>query len=160
MDEQIAIRRASESDLARICAISKDAFDEISSQRGDLISQFDVSDEDMIAKYKEAACDNESAFFVADANGIAVGYVYASVEDEPDDLISIPRAFVNEFTVCKEHRGKGVGRNLLCKVEEWAKQKELPAIHLTVLSGSKEAIETYTKQGYKTIMLFMEKLLD
>lgn len=58
------------------------------------------------------------------------------------------------ISVLAAYRGRGIGSNLLKKVEEQAvADKDISYIELHVQKGNDDAINFYEKQGYKNIEL-------
>ena len=53
------------------------------------------------------------------------------------------------LTVARDHRGIGVGRALLRGVEEWARDKRVDRIQLTVYPHNEKAIALYKAAGYE-----------
>lgn len=51
--------------------------------------------------------------------------------------------------VLESARGKGVGTELFCQVEEWAKGRNLHRLELTVLVHNEAAINLYKKMGFE-----------
>jgi ribosomal protein S18 acetylase RimI-like enzyme len=110
--------------------------------------------------YLQAMMAKDSTIFVAEGKkGDVVGYVYATIERKPDDLITIPYVAVNEIAVKTKCQGSGIGKLLLDYVQEWARKNGIYVIQLAVWEFNKRAINLYEKIGYKTIMRKMEKVL-
>lgn len=68
---------------------------------------------------------------------------------------------IGGLVVDKIYRSKGVGKNLMKKVEYWGKQKDCTIISLRSNEKRKEAHEFYQKIGYenvKTQYTFRKKL--
>lgn len=51
--------------------------------------------------------------------------------------------------VSETARGKGVGTELFCQVEEWAKDRNLHRLELTVMVHNEAAINLYKKMGFE-----------
>ncbi|MFE7061734.1 GNAT family N-acetyltransferase [Sutcliffiella sp. NPDC057660] len=51
--------------------------------------------------------------------------------------------------VSEPARGKGVGTELFCQVEEWAKDRNLHRLELTVMVHNEAAINLYKKMGFE-----------
>lgn len=57
-------------------------------------------------------------------------------------------AHVNDIVVTAEAEGKGAGKLLLAKADEWAKQKNARWITLNVFDENFRARKVYEKAGY------------
>ena len=59
------------------------------------------------------------------------------------------------FSICEEHRGTGLGRQLLEKIFEFAKQNDVKSIRLDTLDGWMDtAIALYEKNGFTKFSSF------
>jgi len=57
-------------------------------------------------------------------------------------------AHVNDIVVTKESEGKGVGKLLLQKADEWAIENKVRWITLNVFEENRRARSVYEMQGY------------
>jgi len=60
-------------------------------------------------------------------------------------------ADIHTITVSAEHRRKGIGRELLKRLIDWARSKKAQAIMLEVRVGNEEALPLYTQNGFTEI---------
>ena len=58
-------------------------------------------------------------------------------------------AFVDEFYLVEEYRGRGWGRRTMEFVEEEARSAGIRALHLEVVEGNTAAMELYQRIGFK-----------
>lgn len=58
-----------------------------------------------------------------------------------------------------EYRGKGLGQKLLSHAEKWAKKHDCKEIRLGTAADNEAAVSAYTKAGYITKRVIMEKVL-
>ena len=89
----------------------------------------------------------EGTILVAISQDRCIGYVVGSVHN---DFLNIePVFYVNDMGVDKEHRGKGVGTELLRKIEQVGKEKyRLNKIMIAIICGNDGAEKLYKKMGY------------
>lgn len=75
-----------------------------------------------------------------DPVGIAAGYIAA---DAPDvvNLVSM--------WISSKHRRRGIGAQLVARIEAWAKRVGVPTIQLHVTEGNTAAIELYKRCGFE-----------
>lgn len=96
--------------------------------------------------------EKDGKIYLADVDDKVVGFVYFFVLKEETDLMyydpEITSVYVSDYLVLEEYRGKGIGRALMEKVEEYAKELGIKKIKLTVLAKNSLARETYKKLGY------------
>jgi len=60
-------------------------------------------------------------------------------------------ADIHTITVSEEHRRKGIGRELLKRLIDWARTRKAQAIMLEVRVGNEEALPLYTQNGFTEI---------
>jgi GNAT superfamily N-acetyltransferase len=58
-------------------------------------------------------------------------------------------AFVDEFYLIEQYRGRGWGRATMAFVEEAARSLDVRALHLEVVRQNAAALQVYRKLGYK-----------
>jgi len=82
-----------------------------------------------------------------DDNNKVVGYVHGQIYE----LLYFDRMInILGIVVDKNYRGKGYGKRLMEKIEEWAKENNCNGIRLTSNANRKEAHLFYEKIGYKS----------
>lgn len=84
---------------------------------------------------------------VEDDNNKVVGYVHGQIYE----LLYFDRMInILGIVVDKKYRGKGYGKRLMEKIEEWAKENKCNGIRLTSNANRKEAHLFYENMGYKS----------
>jgi len=58
-------------------------------------------------------------------------------------------AFVDEFYLRDEYRGRGWGRKAIAFLEDAARQRGVRALHLEVVRGNETALQLYQKLGFR-----------
>jgi ribosomal protein S18 acetylase RimI-like enzyme len=108
-----------------------------------------------------ALADEQTGFFVAEANGDLVGHVHVIVRETPPLPILKPRRFahIDEIVVKAAYRGQGVGHLLMKQAEAWAVAQGATAIELGVYEFNQQAQEFYRDLGYGTFHQRMGKEL-
>lgn len=94
-----------------------------------------ISDE-RLGRIWIARCDGRAVAYLA----VCFGY---SIEFGGRD------AFVDEFFVCAEMRGRGIGRALLDEVAQRVGESGVAALHLEVAHGNKRAKAFYAGAGFE-----------
>ena len=109
----------------------------------------------------EAQAAARGALFIAEAEGVAVGWAF--VVEEPGDLFVAERerryGFVAELFVEVSARGQGHGRALIAACEDWTRARGMTVLIIGVLSGNDKAAAVYRRDGFAPYNLFMRKYL-
>lgn len=105
------------------------SFDEAYEKIGDLIGHLNTN-----------TCVAYGAF---DDNEI-VGYIWAY----PHPFREEERMYINEMSVKKEYRRRGIGKRMIGLIEEKAKELGLPALYFHAEASSLDAICFHESMGY------------
>lgn len=91
-------------------------------------------------------------------DGTVVGYAWLSVQQNraTDDRYGM----VKSLAVDEAVRGRGVGSELLARLEAKARELDLPRLRLIVGADNEEAIAFYEDAGFATRTRLMERSLD
>lgn len=106
--------------------------------------------------------DANHALFVAERDGRVIGLVHVLVRWTPDIPIVVPRryAVIENIVVRENYRRFGVGRALVERAHQWALDKGITQVELTVWEFNQGAIAFYEKLGYETASRRMWKWLS
>ncbi len=91
--------------------------------------------------------ENDSIFIAEDELNNALGFVRVNIQT--DYFTGEQHVHVNDIVVTSEAEGKGIGKLLLAKADEWAKEKNVRWITLNVFDENLRARAVYEKAGYK-----------
>lgn len=106
---------------------------------------YDFPVEQTQQKLRELLASKKDKIFVAEVDGIIVGYVHAN---DYELLYAPPMKNIMGIAVLTEYRRKGIGKALLEKVERWAKETGAAGVRL-VSGGSRiDAHSFYNSLGY------------
>lgn len=101
---------------------------------------------DQQRKRIESMCEEEtSTILVAEDNGGLAGYLFA-IGGNPTRA---KHAVYLVIGVAESSRGQGVGAKLFAKLEEWAKERAIHRLELTVMVHNKAGIALYEKMGFE-----------
>lgn len=97
------------------------------------------------AQFKEefAQVPRNAYYLAAESDGKLIGYAGIFYVDDVADIHTI--------TVSTEHRRKGIGRELLKRMIDWARVKKASAIMLEMRVGNEEAQPLYLQNGFTEI---------
>ncbi len=103
---------------------------------------------------------NDAYVIVAEDAGKLIGSGYAKRKQSLAYVESDYHAYLGCMFVDPDHRGKGVNKLILDGLLNWAKQNNLPEIHLKVYPDNELAIRAYKKAGFQPYMTEMRMGLD
>ena len=88
-----------------------------------------------------------------------MGYVRTYEEYDYLDYKCPKSGEISELIISKEARGKGIGKQLMKKIENYFKSIDCEYVFLDVFAYNKNAVEFYKKEGYHSRMLIDVKRL-
>jgi ribosomal protein S18 acetylase RimI-like enzyme len=99
--------------------------------------------------------------FVAEAEGRVIGYACVLGTCRPDgpDDDPAPTAYLDDLVVLPRFRGRGHGRALLQRAEEYATAWARPVLRLCVKGGNHNARAFYARAGFLEYELLLERQL-
>ena len=91
---------------------------------------------------------SDQRVIVADLDGAAVGWLHAAISEaiEADPYVAIVGLVVD-----RDHRGRGIGRQLLADAEIWARERQCGVVRLRSSAGRTAAHRFYEHVGYANI---------
>ena len=97
------------------------------------------------AQFKEefAKAPKDAYYIAAESDGKLIGYAGIYYLSDFAD--------VHTITVSADHRRKGIGREFLTRLINWARVKKAEAIMLEVRVGNEEALPLYIQNGFTEI---------
>jgi GNAT superfamily N-acetyltransferase len=142
----VTMRRARATDAEDIVQLTK--------QLG-----YDLIMSDAVERIRRIVSRDSEQFLIAEVDGRAAGWVHAALVEYVE---SEPFVMIGGLVVDKAHRRQGIGRLMMERVEEWAKQRECLAIRLSSSSTRTVAHAFYERMGYENIktQYAFAKLLD
>lgn len=108
----------------------------------------EVTAEEIEKRLKEMDSDTLQETFVAEENGTILGWVNVTAYNE---ILSGTQARIGGLVVDINTRGKGIGRKLMEKTEEWARDKGSKSMKLSSNTKRTEAHTFYEKIGYTKV---------
>jgi GNAT superfamily N-acetyltransferase len=95
-----------------------------------------------------SANPQQQAAFVACLDGKIAGWIEVAIERR---LQSAPFALIGGLVVAEGLRGRGIGRELCRRAEQWGWQRGAAKIRVTSRSTRPEAHRFYTRDGYQVV---------
>lgn len=103
--------------------------------------------------------DNENKIIlVARDNDIILGYVYGFIQDN-GNLFNNKMAKLDALFVKEQYRGNGIARSLIREFINWAREKEVAYVELTVCKDNTNAIDLYQNEGFSINKTCLRKAL-
>ncbi|MEP6682643.1 MAG: GNAT family N-acetyltransferase [Parafilimonas sp.] len=109
----------------------------------DIMVQADINH---LTKVLQTNDENSSMFIAEDESKTPLGFLRVNMQE--DYFTGEQHAHVNDIVVTADAEGKGAGKLLLAKADEWAKQKNARWITLNVFDENFRARKVYEKAGY------------
>jgi ribosomal protein S18 acetylase RimI-like enzyme len=92
--------------------------------------------------FADALEDEEMEVFCYVVDGVVAGY--ASLVLEPDGTISF-----DSLAVSPDHQGKGLGKELFRRVEQYCEESGVPQLNLEIKETNYALLKRYHRYGYK-----------
>ena len=108
--------------------------------------------------YEKLINNNDKTIFVARDNDIVLGYVYGFIQDN-GSLYNNKVAKLDALFVKEQYRGNGIARKLIKEFINWAEEKEVAYIELSVCKNNTNAISLYENEGFCTDKILLRKKL-
>jgi GNAT superfamily N-acetyltransferase len=106
-----------------------------------------VSADQVEERLKKINEEKDSIIFLYEIDNSTSGWVHVFGKC----IIQLEYAEIGGLVVDTEYRGKGIGKNLMRKAEEWAMEKGYPEVRLRSGGHRKEAHNFYKNIGYENI---------
>ena len=109
--------------------------------------------------YNGLILGDDSAVLVAEQGTELIGFLAIRTATAPAEPILWPRRFamVDMLAVRSDRRRQGIGRALMEAAHQWARDRELQAVELTVWEFNQYAIRFYEALGYQAVSRLMER---
>ena len=93
---------------------------------------------------------------------LIIGLAIAYIERAQEMALFMKREWllISIIVVDKEHRKKGIGKNILEKLYKWGKTNGIDEVELTVFSFNEAAINFYEKNGFKDVKKKMYRKIN
>ena len=109
------------------------------------------------AQFAESLIDPYRRVFVAEEDGLVVGFVTAAQMELHPIYPRRARASINDIAVTSSFRGRGHGRDLVQAVRDWAKNEGLTAIDLHAAWRNPGARRFWVALGFVERLVIMEQ---
>lgn len=118
-----------------------------------------INEKYKVKEFYEKFIDNEDkTIFVARDNDMILGYVYGFVQDN-GSLYNKKVAQLDALFVKEQYRGKGIAKSLMEEFINWAEEKRVAYIELSVCKDNTKAINLYENEGFCIYKICLKKEL-
>lgn len=121
-------------------------------------AQMNAVDAEVLAGRLDQRPPGTAVFVAEDEAGVRLGFIH--LQTDTDYYTREEHGHVGDIVVTPEGEGRGVGRALLEKGEEWARAQGFRWLALHVFAQNRRAREVYRRLGYGEDMLKCVKPLD
>jgi diamine N-acetyltransferase len=108
-----------------------------------------------IARIMEKLLENDNwDVLVASHNGKAIGYALLIIREHSDNpfKMAYTSLVIDQMCVEKAYQNKGIGAQLMNAVSEYAREKGIRTIELSVWKENLEAVTFYRKMGFRIMI--------
>ena len=99
--------------------------------------------------------DPDSIIFVAEDNGVVVGYCYAVIEPMSWKELRDEAGFISDLALDPAARRRGAGRKLVDAAIEWFRERKLARVMLWTSTQNSAARELFLSAGFRPTMTEM-----
>lgn len=105
--------------------------------------EYEFSDEEWIERASVSERVSQALPLIAELDGIAIGIACGVVHTPGDDSAKVYQMWVEP-----RMRGQGVGKLLLNRLIDWAKNARIGSLELAVTTSNTEAVNLYQSSGF------------
>jgi ribosomal protein S18 acetylase RimI-like enzyme len=103
---------------------------------------------------------DDVAVFVAEQDGLAIGYVYVGIEPQSWKELREECGFIHDIVVSAEGRRGGVATALIDTAIGWLKEQGAPRVMLWTAEPNEAAQKLFAKLGFRRTMIEMTRELE
>lgn len=104
--------------------------------------------------------NENSLMLVVDVDGEIVATGYAQIRVSKGSLSHNYHGYLGFMYVTPAHRGKGLNAQLIDKLVQWCREKNVLDLYLDVYAENESAIRAYEKVGFTSSMVEMKLTLN
>ena len=107
----------------------------------------------------ETNAETKGCVFVAEIDDQIAGFIAIQAEIDQDGLEEVPYTFalVSDLVILESYRGQGLGRALLARAEDYAREQGAQWLRIGVLAKNQGAQRLYEAVGYVPREIMLEK---
>jgi GNAT superfamily N-acetyltransferase len=156
----VVIREATAEDLQAICVLGQ----EVNRMHYEVWPQIFASPSDPrhdASHWEQSIAKPDATTFVGELSGQVVAFItVASVTESNPLLQAMCVVRIGSVCVAAQHRRHGIGRSLMARAEQWARERNAGDIRLNVFAFNAEALRFYEELGYAVRSHLLGKTLS
>lgn len=121
----------------------------------------DNTEDEMLAEMRTLLTDPQQAVFLAEENGVLIGFAEVSLRKYADGCDTSPVGYLEGWYVAPEHRRAGIGSALVHAGEEWARTHGCREMASDTWLENEISIQAHLQLGYaesERLVHFMKHL--
>lgn len=156
----MTISTATEDDLDALCGLFIEAGSFHQAGEPDVFLKVDNADW-LRERPLESIIGEDASILVAEERGQVIGFIQIVIASTRDIPVLVQKRFaaVENLVITEAFRGKGIGRALMEAAHQWALDKGLDEVQLTVWEFNEAARGLYESLGYETASRKLRKRL-
>ena len=156
----VVIREATAEDLHGICVLGQ----EVNRMHHEAWPQVFAAPSDPrrdASHWEQSIAKLDATTFVGELAGQVVAFITASSVTESNPLLQAMLVVrIGSVCVSAQHRRHGIGRLLMARAEQWARERGAGDIRLNVFAFNAEALRFYEELGYAVRSHSLGKVLS
>jgi diamine N-acetyltransferase len=146
----VSLRRATVEDAALLAQLCQAVHEIHVAAQPDFFKPLSPDDPDLIAFY-ERELASDVIGYIAEVDGEPVGYMLCAVIGRHENIFSYAqsRLHIDQMSVNEAYRSQGVGKRLMDKAYELAKEHQVDTLTLSVWAFNEGAQRFYVTNGFE-----------
>ncbi|MGO1244585.1 MAG: GNAT family N-acetyltransferase [Sphingobacteriaceae bacterium] len=142
------IREVRLDDIDRVDELYRILFEDMQTLEPDYMT---ISDQDPLFLQSVISQENDFIGFVYQEDEQVEGLIVAQLQTTPPYKCFVPQrcVYLMDIIVAPEQRGRGIGKQLIDEVKQWASGHGVDYLELNVLSSNEPALSLYRREGFK-----------
>jgi ribosomal protein S18 acetylase RimI-like enzyme len=104
--------------------------------------------------------EEDAVVFVAERDGVVVGYVYAALEPTSWKELRDAAGFIHDVVVAESNRRHGIASALVRAALDWLRERGAPRVVLWTAERNPAAQSLFNRLGFRRTMIEMTRELD
>lgn len=153
------IREVGLDDIDRIHELYRTLFEHMQDLEPEYMT---VSDQDPLFLQSVISQENDFIGLVYEEDTQVEGLVVAQLQTAPPYNCFLPQrsVYLMDIIVAPDKRGRGIGRQLLEEIKQWAIGHGVDFLELNVLSNNEPALRLYQEAGFRSFSKSMRMRLE
>jgi ribosomal protein S18 acetylase RimI-like enzyme len=145
----IALRPATPDDAALLAQLSQDVHRIHVANQPDFFKPIRPDDPELIAFYENQIAT--VTCIIAEVDGEPVGYMMCQIVNRPENVFSYAqsRLHIDHMSVNEGYRSQGIGKALMDRAYELARQHQVDSLTLSVWAFNTDAQRFYVNNGFE-----------